>query len=157
MTESDLDRQLEELSKPAVLAPELGRQLKLTLVDAQASSYVGAFLIAIPSLFLFAVIAHYGFGMPFPGLDAVESLMVRLDSETSTLRFLSPLVLAGGPLLALALNLLAILHVAFDRRRRELLITVKLRVLNLIIAGASAAILGMLVAHIISERTHHLP
>lgn len=83
--------------------------------------------------------------------------MVRLDRQSSSLRLLSPLVLAGGPLLALALNLLAILHVDFDRRHRELLITLKLRVVNLIIAGASAAILGMLVAHIISERAHHLP
>jgi hypothetical protein len=83
--------------------------------------------------------------------------MARLDSKTSSLRILSPLVLAGGPLLALALNLLAILHVDFDRRHRELLITVKLRVVNLIIAGASAGILLMLVAHIISERGRHLP
>lgn len=154
MTESDLERQLRELSKPSVTAPELGRQLKLTLVDASLSSHIGAYLIAIPSLFLFAIIMHYGFGMPIPGLSSLESWMSRLDRETSSLRFLSPLVLAGGPLLALALNLLAILHVEFDGRHRELLITLKLRVVNLVVAGASAAILGMLVAHIIAERGH---
>lgn len=44
--------------------------------------------------------------------------MVRRDRQSSSLRLLSPLVLAGGPLLALALNLLAILHVDFDRRHR---------------------------------------
>jgi len=154
MTESDLERQLRELSRPSVTAPELGRRLKLTLVDASLSSQIGAYLIAIPSLFLFAIILHYGFGMPIPGLSSLEEWMARLDSKTSSFRFLSPLVLAGGPLLALALNLVSILHVEFDGRHRELLITLKLRAVNLFIVAASAAILLMLVAHIIAERGH---
>jgi hypothetical protein len=157
MTDPDLDRKLQELAKPNIQSPELKGQLRLTLADARVSSSVGLALVAIPSTFLFAIILNYGFGIPIPGLGMTESLMQRLDNSESWVRMISPLVLAGGPLIALALNLLAIMHVGFDAQRREMLIAVKLRILNLLIIGASAAILLMLLVHIASERGRHLP
>lgn len=80
--------------------------------------------------------------------------MAALD-RTGALRFLSASILAGGPLVALALNLLAIMHFSIDRGRRELHVAVKLRWANLVIVGVCLAILEALFLHILAETANH--
>lgn len=64
--------------------------------------------------------------------------------------------MAGAPLAAIALNLLAIMHVEINPARRELVATFKLRVLNLFIIAVAAFVVMMLAMHAIAESGHHL-
>ena len=56
-----------------------------------------------------------------------------------------------APLIAVVINLLAILHVAFDKRRNELILTVKMRFWNLFWAIIGLGIVGMFFLYLIVE------
>jgi hypothetical protein len=62
------------------------------------------------------------------------------------------MLLVGAPLLALALNLLALVHVHLAPPRRELQITVKLKPGNLCICALCLLILAAVFIHVIGER-----
>jgi len=63
-------------------------------------------------------------------------------------------VLAGAPMAALILNLLAVMHFHFDRARSELQVSVKLRIINLGIIALCLLILAMLFVHAVAESGH---
>ena len=77
--------------------------------------------------------------------------------DRSPYRILSIFLLVGRPLGALALNLLAITHVQIDRLRRELQVTVKLKIINLILSAICLFILGMIFAHVVAENVRVSP
>jgi hypothetical protein len=153
--EPELTRRLDTLQRPAVSAEALKAQLRLTLVSVRTSSRLGAGLIALPGLFLFGVILHYGFGLPVPGFATLEGALTSLEQQRYGV-LLTALILVGAPLLALTLNLLALIHVQVDRGRRELQITLRLRPLSLIVALLAALIVALVAMHVIAERAHHL-
>ena len=152
--DTDLTERLAHMESPHPRATATRAALRLALVDARLSSRVGVLLVAIPVLFLGGVVFRYGFGITIPGFSALENT-ISVVEHAGLFSVLSPLVLAGGPLVALALNLLAILHVERDRSQGELHIMVKLRPFNLLLIAVSIAILGMLFVHIVGERARH--
>jgi len=156
MDEEKLIKKLESVQPPSLSSATHQRQLKLVLMSAKRSSWIGLFLVTVPCLFLFGVILKYGFRVGIPLLSAVEEKMSEMDH--TFFRFVPPLLLVGGPLVALALNLLAILHFQIDRVHRELQVTVKLRIINLFILGICLLILAMIFMYAVAENgTPFLP
>jgi len=129
--------------------------LKLMLVSAKRSSWIGILLVTIPCLFIFGVVLKYGFGIGSPLVSAIEEKMA--DIDRSLFRFVPPLLLVGGPLIALALNLLSILHFQMDRLRRELRVTVRLKIINLLIIGVCLMILAMICMYVVGENGPPFP
>ena len=148
MKDSDLPDALRSMKRPSPPAVVAKAQLRLALVNAHTSSRIGFRLVLFPALFLFGVVLRYGFGWPVPGFAALEGAV----SAFERLPLMSPLVLVGLPLVAFALNTLAILHVDVDRTRREMHITVKLRPLNLAIAAVALLIVMAVFAHSLADR-----
>src|SRR5262249_32753385 len=128
MDEEKLIKKLENIEAPAVSSATQHKQLRLALVSTKRSSWIGMMLVILPYLFIFGVILKYGFRVGISWLSTIEEQMAAMDPPF--FRFVPPLVLVGAPLVALALNALAILHVQIDRAHRELHVTVKLRVIN---------------------------
>ena len=151
---ADMTDRLDDIQPPRPQTAATRAALRLALVDAHVSSRIGVILVAIPTLFLGGVVLRYGFGIAVPGFTALEDLIAVVE-HAGAFSILSPLVLAGGPLVALALNLLAIIHFDRDRSPGELHMTVKLRPFNLVLIALSLAILGMLFVHIVGERARH--
>ena len=118
MDEERLIKKLEGIERPELSSATHQRQLKLVLVSAKRSSRIGILLVTLPCLFIFGVILKYGLGVASPLFSALEEKMA--DIDRSFFRFVPPLLLVGGPLIALGLNLLTILHFHIDRVRREL-------------------------------------
>ena len=152
MDEEKLVKKLESLNCPGLQSPSHQQRLKLALVNARRSSWIGLVFIAFPCLFIFGVLLKYGFRLDLPLFTALEGRMAQIDH--SALRFLSPLVLAGAPLAALMLNLIAITHFHFERTRLELQVSVKLRIINLVIIALCLLILAMLFVHAVAESGH---
>src|SRR6266404_8649475 len=123
MDEERLRRKLENVSRPEIAAPAHQRQLKLTLLNASKSSVVGAFLVAIPCVFIFGIFLKYQLRIRTGWISAVEQWMLGIDH--TWLWFIPPTLLVGAPLLALAINLLALVHVRLISARCELQITLK--------------------------------
>jgi len=152
MDEEKLVKKLESLKSPGLQSLLHQQRLKLVLTNARRSSWIGLVCIAFPSLFLFGVLLKYGFRVDVPMFSALEEKMSQIDHSAP--HFLSPLVMAGAPLAALALNLLAIMHFHFDKARAEFQFSVKLRIVNLLIIAACLVILAMLFVHAVAESGH---
>jgi hypothetical protein len=149
MDEEKLIRKLESVQPPSLSSATRQKQLKLFFLNAKRSSWIGLVLVTLPCLFLFGVILKYRFRIEIPGLSTLERKMYEMDH--TFLRFVPPLILVGAPVVALALNLLAILHVQVDRVRRELQLTVKLRIINLLILAICLLILAMIFLYAVGE------
>src|SRR4051812_40305678 len=117
MNEEELTRKLEATERPDLSSRLHQKQLKLVLLSAQRSSWIGVVLIALPCLFMFCVILKYAFRFDIPLFTALEEYMAAVDR--TAFRLVPPLILVGGPVAGLALNLLAVLHFRFDRQPRE--------------------------------------
>src|SRR5258705_2924787 len=98
MDEDELIKKLESVQPPALSSATHQRQLKLVLMSAKRSSWIGLFLVAVPCLFLFGVILKYGFRVGIPLFSAVEEKMADIDH--TFFRFIPPMILVGGPIVA---------------------------------------------------------
>ena len=150
MDEEDLSHKLENINPPEISAPAHQRHLKLTLLNASRSSVLGTFLIVAPCVFIFGIFLKYQLRLRTGWISAVEEWMLRIDH--TWLWFVPPLLLVGAPLLALALNLLALVHVQLVSARRELQITLKLKLTNLCVCAFCLLILAAVFIHVIGER-----
>jgi hypothetical protein len=149
MNEKELTKQLEGMERPDVSSSLHQKQLKLVLLSARRSSWIGVVLIVAPCLFMFGVILKYGFRVDIPVFTALEETMATIDQ--TFLRFVPPLILVGGPLVGLAVNLLAVMNFQFDRPGRELQMTVKLKSVNLVVIGVCLFILAMIFMYVVVE------
>jgi len=154
MERDELIKKLETLERPEMTSESQRVLLKVALLNARQSSWIGLALVAVPCLFLFGILLNYGFGFDVRPFRALEEWIAALD-RAPVIGFLPPAVLVGGPLLALALNLLAILHVYHDESRHEVLLTIKLRSLNLLIVAVCTGILAVLFVYAIAENAGH--
>lgn len=150
MDDKKLADKLEGCEPPELSAPIQQMQLKLTLLNAKRSSSLGFVLVALPSAFIFGVLLKYQLGLHLGWFSSLEEWMSHVDH--TWLWFVPPLILAGAPVVALALNLLALLHVQLNSARRDLQITLKLKPVNLLICAICLFILGMIFLHVIAER-----
>ena len=155
MDEEKLIKKLEGIERPELSSATHRRQLKLALVSAERSSWIGILLVSLPCLFIFGVILKYGFGVGSHLFSALEEQMAAIDR--SFFRFVPPLLLVGGPLIALALNLLAILHFHVEPSRRELQVMVKLKIINLLIIGICLLILTTVFMYVVAENGAPFP
>src|SRR5712671_5934782 len=149
MNEEELTKKLEAMELPELSSRLHQKQLKLVLLNTRRSSWIGVVLIVLPCLFMFGVILKYGFTIDIPIFSSLEEYMAAVDR--TVFRFVPPLILVGGPLAGLALNLLAVLHFQFDRQPRELQVTVKLKPVNLAIIGVCLFILAMIFMYVVVE------
>jgi hypothetical protein len=149
MNEEELTKKLETMERPDPSSRLHQKQLKLVLLSARRSSWIGVVLITLPCLFMFGVILKYGFRIDIPLFSALEENMAAVDR--TVFRFIPPLILVGGPLVGLALNLLAVTHFQFDHQQRELQVTVKLKPVNLAIIGVCLFILAMICMYVVVE------
>lgn len=150
MDDESLMRQLEATETPVPTAPAHQQHLKLTLLSATRSSRIGVLMVGLPCIFIFGIFLKYQLRWHVGWLTAVEEWMSRMDH--TLLWFVVPLLLVGAPLLALALNLLALMHVKLDRTRRELQITLRLKIASLLVCLVSVIILAAVFIHVIGER-----
>jgi lantibiotic transport system permease protein len=154
MENKDTGGRLENLKRPDFASEAHRRQLKLTLLNARRSSRAGVLLILVPCLFILGIILKYAFGINIPGFTAIENMFAKWD-QTPSLKFLMPLLLAVAPGLALIINLIAITHVQVERPGKNMVITIKLKLVNILIILACLAILSVLFIHIIAEKGNH--
>jgi len=143
---------LSDLKVPDLNPESHKRQLKLTLFDARKSAALAVWLVAVPCFFLFAVFMKHYLMVDLHIFTIIEESIASLDK---TIPMLSPILLVGFPLIAILVNALAILHVAFDRDRREIIATVKVRWINLACILLGLTLIGIFISYVIIENTHH--
>lgn len=151
MDNKKFEEQMENLKTPQVDDIKHQQLLKITLLNAKKSSQVGIVFVIIPCLFLLGVFIKYWLGIDFKIFTAIEEEMANLD-KTTALKWIAPLLLVGLPLISIIINSLAITHFYWDKVKRELLITVKYRLLNIILLLISISIIAIFLLYAITDR-----
>ncbi|MEP6595511.1 MAG: hypothetical protein ABJA71_06170 [Ginsengibacter sp.] len=150
MEKDDLIKKLEHMQKPEIVSESHRVQLKLTLLNAKRSAKIGVFLIVIPCLFLIGIFLKYLLHINLTTFSSLLEWMSEKD-KNPVLHILIPLILIGAPVVGFALNMLAILHVEWNKIPNEIIITLKLKRRNLIIAFVCAVILVCFFIYAIGE------
>lgn len=117
------------------------QELKIPLLSYRKTSRIGLWLLILPLLFIFTVVLKYELGMLSPVLSLFERFFAYI-SANPILTYLIPLIFVGLPLAAMIINLLAFCHFSKGKDGKELLITVKLRPLNIALFLLSFAVLA---------------
>ena len=154
MENENFKKRLESLGIPEtdnVTAPD---KLKITLFSAKKTAALGVWLIAIPAYFLFCVFMKYYFHYDLHLFDIVIEMIASLDKKPG-FHFLSPLLLVGLPLICVVLNLLAIIHFNYDELKKELLVSIKIKWLNIFLIFISLAMAAVFLLYAIIENANH--
>lgn len=154
MKNTEFDKQLENLKTPVTDNINHRQLLKIKILNARKSSQAGIAFIIIPCLFLLGVIIKYKLGVDFKIFSALEEVMVSFD-KSIFLKWIAPLLLIGLPLISIVINSLAITHFYWDKVKKELLITIKYHLANIILLLISIGIVAVFLLYIIVENIHH--
>ncbi len=151
----DLLKRLETLARPHFTSEDHRWHLRLALVSARRSSRLGYVLVVLPCLFLLGVLLKYWLGLNLGLFDWLEAQLATLDRNPWT-KWIPPLALLAGPVVGIALNLLAILHVTYDRREGEVIVRLKLRWTNLLVVGVCLLVVVVFLGYLLAENYAHL-
>lgn len=148
---------MEKLNVPAVTSEIHKKQLKLTLLNTRKSAAFGVLLIVTPFLFLMGILFKYYLNWHSSIFTVFYEWLVNLDpdSDTSILSWLIRFLLLGGPALAVVLNLLALVHFQYDKQGKELLISIKIKWLNLAIVAVCTFFLLIFLFYLLLENVNH--
>src|SRR5689334_13069790 len=154
MEKDEFEKKMEGLKTPGVENISHYRELKLMLVSAKKSAAIGFWFILIPVYFLFCVFMKYYFHVNLHIFDVMVDLMTELD-KTPGMKYFSPLLLVGLPLIGIVLNALAILHFKYEKSWKEVQVTIKLRWFNILIIAISAFLVCTFIMYVFIENIHH--
>lgn len=154
MEEKDFITQMENLKKPDIQTSASQLQFKLALLNTKKTAWWGLWILVIPIFFFSCVAIKYLFGWNWGVSDNFIEWMARLDQQKGT-GWITPVLFVLLPGISAALNLLAIMHFIYDKVANELMVTIKLRWLNIILALISLAVVAFVLFYAITENAHH--
>lgn len=128
-----IDDIMENLEQPIVDVSKHQREFRLTLLNTKKSAITGVVLLILPILFLSGVVLKHYLQIDFGFLTSVYEWIGMLDQkygDSSFLNWTIRILLTIGPLVAIALNLLAVTHARLEKANRELVLSFKMKWLN---------------------------
>jgi len=147
-------KQMEDLKVPGVDTAPHQQKVKMTIMNAERSAALGVWLIVVPCYFLFCVFIYYFFHLHIGLFRAMSDLMAGMD-KNPFLKYASPVLLVGLPIVCIIINKLAILHVHYKKAKQgmpgELLVTIKLRFWNVVLILISLGIVFTFILYAITE------
>lgn len=157
MNEKEFENKMQNLSTPDGGEIRNPQSFKMALLNSKRSSAIGFAFVIIPCLFLLGVVIKYILGIDFQLFSSIENAMADLDKHAG-MKWISPLLLIGLPFIGIAANLLAITHFDWNRKKKELMITIKYKLQNTIVLLISLAVVAVFLIYLITEnlRPHHI-
>jgi hypothetical protein len=154
MEEKDFRNQMENLKKPDVQATASQHQLRLALLNTKKTAWWGIWILVIPVFFISCNAIKELFGWSLGISDSFIEWMAKLDQQKST-GWITPVLFVLLPGISAIVNLLAIMHFTYDKMVNQLIVTIKLRWLNIILALVSVAVVAFVLFYAITENAHH--
>lgn len=146
--ENNFEDKMENLNTPNTDFVKHQEILKIGMMNARKSARIGIVFILIPMVLIvlayikIKLLIHWDF---FPRLQQ----FVTGQHQPGILSWVTHLFFIGLPILAIVINLLAITHFYIDKQNKELIITVKYRLKNLIILLLGALLLVLVFMYIL--------
>ena len=149
MTKEKLSNYLTDIPKPEAPATDNEKLVRLALLSARRSAMIGLVLIALPGILILLLFLQNTFHL-FPGLTRW------LAGSGSFLPFPARAVvvfifLVGFPFVAVAVNLLSISWYRYYHFRRELVISIRMRWPNILIAIIGSALAAFYILHLLAD------
>jgi hypothetical protein len=138
---------MENLSTPNTDFVKHQEILKIGMISAKKSARIGIIFILIPMVLIILaylkikLLIHFDFFTKF-------QQFVSNQNQSSALGWILHLILIGLPVLAIIINLLAITHFYVDKLNKELIITIRYRLKNLMVLLISAVVLVMVFMYV---------
>ena len=152
MNKEDLIHQLEQLNPPAMESNTYANRFRTYLLNTRRSAILGLLLLVLPFLFVLGNLIEYVLKLNAGIIRKVIDLFIFFDQYPG-LWFLGPLLLMGGPLLAVLLNLFSILHVHYEKKSNEVIFSLKVKWLNIMVLLVCVLIVGTLFLYLVVENT----
>lgn len=130
MKDDDIESMLDGINPPKTEQITHQEELKIPLLRYKRSSKAGLLLLILPLIVALISLLKRELGLSSPLLKSIGGLIAAVDGNP-VLTVLIPLVVLGLPFAAIIMNMLAFSHFAYVRERKELLITLKYRPLNI--------------------------
>ena len=150
MEEKDFLHKMENLKKPEVNADASRRQIRIAITNAKKSAAWGIWLLVIPFLFLVSVTIKEYFKWDWGVSNTITEWIGDIDRNVP---LAGPVLFLLFPAIAAVVNLLAIKHFVYDRSTKELVITLKIKWLNIILVLISMAIIAVISLYVITENS----
>ena len=141
--EKNFEDKMENLNTPNTDFVKHQEILKIGMMNSSKSARIGIVFILIPMLLIviaylkIKLLIHWDF---FTRLNQYVSN----QNQTSVFSWISHIIFIGLPILAIIINLLAITHFYIDKQNKELTITIRYRLKNLIVLLLSVALLVLI-------------
>jgi hypothetical protein len=152
MGEKDFLNKMENLKKPEVNADASQRQIKLALLNTKKSAAWGTWFLIVPIFFFSCVAIKYLFHWNWGIADGFIEWIARLDHQTAT-GWVSPVLFVLLPAIGAIVNLLAIMHFIYDKPTRELIVTIRIKWFNIILAAISIGFIAIVLLYAIAENS----
>ena len=149
MTKEKLSNYLTDVPKPEAPATESEKVVRLALLSARRSAALGVVLIALPGILILVLFLQNTFHL-FPGFIrwlAGSGSFLPLPARAIVVF----IFLVGFPFVAVAVNLLSISWYRYYHFRRELVISVRMRWPNILIAIIGSALAAFYILHLLAD------
>ncbi len=153
MKEDKFEKHLEDLQVPEINEIKHQQILKFALLNSRKSSLIGIFFIVIPFLFLFMQFLKEWFDLDFQFFSTFENFMSQLD-KIPLLKWIFPMLLVGLPVVTIIINSLSVTHFYLDKTKKELMITVKFKLINFILIIISICIVLVFLFYVVHENIY---
>lgn len=140
MKKEDVEMMLGGIDPPKPEQITHQEELKIPLLRYKRSSKAGLWLLILPIIVAVTSILKHELAISSTFLHGIGSFIAAVDGNP-VLSFLIPVIVIGLPCTAMIMNLLAFCHFTLLRERKELLVTMKYRPVNIGIFLFSFAIL----------------
>ena len=140
MKNEDVENMLNSMQIPEPENIMQHRELKIPLLSYKKSSKAGLWLLLLPLIVAVTAVLKTAFGVKSDYINLVRKLFAAIDNNV-VLTYLIPLIFVGLPLIAMVMNMLSFCHFQQNKKTKELVVTIKYRILNIVIFLISFAIL----------------
>jgi hypothetical protein len=145
---------MENVEQPSVDVSNHQREFRLTLLNTKKSAITGAILLVLPFLFLSGVVLKHYMQIDFGILTSVYEWIGMIDEkygDNSILNWIIRISLTIGPLVAIALNLLAVTHARIEKANRELVLSFKMKWLNWLVILICSGVFAIFFLYLMIE------
>ena len=140
MKKEDVEKMLSGINPPKPEQITHQEELKIPLLSYRRSSKAGLWLLILPVIVALTYILKHELAISSTILNGIGSFIAAVDGNP-VLTYLIPVIFVGLPCAAMIINLLAFFHFTLVRERKELLVTIKFRPVNIGVFLFSFAIL----------------
>ena len=153
MDEKEFIDKIENLKKPGFENNSPNKLLKLAIVNSKRSAATGVWFLVVPCYFLFMIFMKYYFNVNLHIINIFEDFISSLDKSPVS-KFMAPLFFVGLPIAGIIINLLSIMFFEYDKDRKQINISIKLKPFNIMLVLISFAIVSVFMLYLVVENIH---